>query len=127
MKSDRWEGIMMKQCIKITACLLLLLALCGCGNYEARLEGAWQGDGSLDSGIAGAIDGARPFDGAERWVFDGEESAVVTVDGRDIELHYYASDDILTLNDGGETSWGIRYEVKGDTLRIGGAEFVKVK
>lgn len=33
----------MKQRVMLAACLLLLLALCGCGNYEARLEGAWQG------------------------------------------------------------------------------------
>ena len=117
----------MRARVKITACLLLLAALCACGSYESRIAGTWQGDGSLDSGIAGAIDGARPFDGAERWVFDGEESAVVTVDGRDIELHYYASDDTLTLNDGGEVSWGVGYERKGDDLYIAGAKFTKAE
>lgn len=117
----------MKQSVKITACLLLLLALCGCGNYEARLEGTWQGDGSLDAGIAGAVDGARPFDGAEQWEFDGTERAVATVGGRDVELHYYASDDTLTLNNGGETSWGVPYELRGDALRIGNAYYTKVK
>lgn len=116
----------MKICVKITACLLLLLALCACGSYESRIAGTWQGDGSLDSGMEGA-DPPPPFDGAERWVFDGKESAIVTVDGRDIQLHYYASDDTLTLNDGGEVSWGVLYERKGDTLRVGGAEFVRVK
>ena len=126
MKSDRWEGIMMKQCIKITACLLLLAALCACGSYESRIAGTWQGDGSLDSGIAGAIDGARPFDGAERWAFDGVDTAVATVGGRELKLHYYASDDTLTLNDGGEVSWGVPYEKRGDVLRISGADFTKV-
>lgn len=47
--------------------------------------------------------------------------------GKDIELHYYASDDTLTLNDGGEVSWGVSYEVKGDTLRIGNAACTKAE
>ena len=117
----------MRQCGKIAVCLLLLLALCACGNYEARLEGTWQGDGSLDSGIAGEIDGPPPFDGAARWEFDGAERAVATVGGRDLEFHYYASDDTLTLNDGGETSWGVPYERKGDSLRIGNATYTRAK
>lgn len=117
----------MKQCAKMTACLLLLLALCGCGGYESKVAGTWQGDGSLDSGIAGEIDGPPPFDGAAQWVFDGKETAVATVDGKDLELHYYASDDTLTLNAGGEMSWGVRYELKGDTLRIGNAAYTRVK
>lgn len=54
----------MKPCVKITACLLLLLALCACGSYESRIAGTWQGDGSLDSGMEGA-DPPPPFDGAE--------------------------------------------------------------
>lgn len=117
----------MKRAASMTACLLLLLALCACGSYEAKVTGIWQGDGSLDAGIAGEIDGPRPFDGAEQWEFDGEERAVATVGGREIEFHYYASDSTLTLNDGGEVSWGIRYEVKGDTLNIGNATYTKVK
>ena len=40
---EREGGNIMKHSVKITACLLLLLALCGCGNYEARFEGIWQG------------------------------------------------------------------------------------
>lgn len=117
----------MRQLAKPALCLALLLALCACGSYESRLEGVWQGDGSLDSGIAGEVDGHPPFDGAERWEFDGRERAAATVNGREIRLHYYASDDTLTLNDGGEISWGVPYERKGDTLCICGAEFVKVK
>ena len=117
----------MKRYGKMAACLLLLLALCACASHESKVAGVWQGDGSLDSGIAGAVDGTRPFDGAELWTFDGENTAMATVNGRNITLHYYASDDTLTLNDGGETSWGIRYEVKGDTLRIGNATYIKAK
>ena len=102
----------MRARVKITACLLLLLALCGC-RYESRVAGTWQGDG----------EGA----GVERWVFDGTDTAVATVDGRDIALHYYASDDTLTLNDGGEVSWGVGYERKGDDLYIAGAKFTKAE
>ena len=110
---------------KVIACLLLLAALCAC-KYESRAAGTWQGDGSLDVGIEGP-DGVPPFDGAEQWVFDGESTAVATVGGRDVEFHYYMTDDTLTLNDGGEVSWGVTYELKGNTLRIAGAEFTKVK
>lgn len=117
----------MKQSAKMAACLLLLLALCGCGRYESRLAGTWQGDGSLDMGISEELDGPVPFNGAEQWVFDGEETAFATVEGKDVELRYYASDDTLTLNDGGEVSWGVLYEVKGNILRIGQAEFRKAR
>lgn len=117
----------MRNCGKLAACLLLLLALCACGSHESKVAGVWQGDGSLDAGAAGTVDGTRPFDGAERWVFDGEATAIATVGGRDITLHYYASDDTLTLNDGGEVSWGVLYEVKGDSLRIGNATYTRVK
>lgn len=116
----------MKRCIKLALGLLLLLALCGCGSYESRLAGVWQGGGSLDVGVR-EQDGPIPFDGAERWEFDGDSAAVATVGGKDVELHYYASDDTLTLNDGGEVSWGVLYELRGDTLRIAGAEFTKVR
>lgn len=119
----------MRQCGKIAVCLLLLLALCGC-RYESRVAGAWQGVGeSAGVNVEMMIDGPAPFDGAERWVFDGTgtDTAIATVGGRDLEFHYYASDDTLTLNDGGETSWGVRYEVKGDTLRIGNATYKKIK
>lgn len=117
----------MKRYGKMAACLLLLLALCACGSHESRIAGTWMGDGSLDSGIAGEIDGAPPFDGAELWTFDGENTAVATVNGRNITFHYYASDDTLTLNDGGETSWGVPYERRGDTLRIGNAAYTRAK
>ena len=118
---------MLKRCGIMIAALVLLLALCGCGSYEARLAGTWQGDGSLAVGIMESVDGPVPFNGAERWMFDGEETAVATVDGDNVTLHYYASDDTLTLTDGGEVSWGVVYERKGDTLRIAGAEFTKAK
>lgn len=52
---------------------------------------------------------------------------MATVGGRDLEFRYYASDDTLTLNDGGEVSWGVPYELKSDTLRIGNATYTKVK
>ena len=117
----------MKQYGKIAVCLLLLLTLCACGSYESKVAGVWQGDGSLDSGIAGEIDGPPPFDGAARWEFDGAERAVATVGGRDLEFRYYASDDTLTLTEGGEVSWGVPYELKSDTLRIGNATYTKVK
>lgn len=116
----------MKQCGTMIAALLLLLALCACGSHEAKLAGTWQGDGSLDVGMA-AEDGPAPFNGAERWVFDGEETAVATVNGSSVTLHYYATDDTLTFNDGGEVSWGVAYELKGSTLRIGGAEYTKAE
>lgn len=116
----------MKQWIRVTACLLLLLALCAC-SYESGLKGTWQGDGSLEIGTMKALDGPVPFDGAERWEFDGDSTAVATVGGKEVKLHYYASDDTLTLNDGGEVSWGVRYELKGNTLRIGDSTFTKVK
>lgn len=120
---EREGGNIMKHSVKITACLLLLLALCGCGNYEARLEGAWQGDGSLDV----AIEVAVPFNGAEQWVFDGKETAIATVKGKRVDCHYYATDDTLTLNAGEEASCGVQYELKGNTLRIGNAIYTKVK
>lgn len=113
----------MRRGIKLAACFLLLLALCGCGNYEARLEGTWQGDGSLDV----AIEVAVPFNGAEQWVFDGKETAIATVKGKRVDCHYYATDDTLTLNAGEEVSYGVVYELKGDTLRIGSAIYTKVK
>ena len=115
----------MKRFVKVTLGLALLLALCSC-KYESRLAGTWQGDGSFDMGIR-AEDGPVPFNGAERWEFDGDSTAVATVDGKDVKLHYYATDDTLTLNDGGEVGWGVQYELKGGVLRIGGAEFTKVK
>lgn len=115
----------MKQWAKLTVCLLLLAALCSC-NYESRVAGAWEGDGSLDVGVR-EQDGPIPFNGAERWTFDGDSRAVATVDGKNVELHYYASDDTLTLNGGGEVSWGVMYELRGDTLRIGDAVYTKVR
>lgn len=114
----------MKQFGKLAVCLLLLLALCAC-SHAAGLKGTWQGDGSPKLGIEGP-DEPLPFEGAERWTFDGEDTAVATVNGREIEFHYEASDDTLTLNDGGEMSWGVLYERKGDVLRIGEAEFAKI-
>lgn len=115
----------MKQCVKVMFSVLLLAALCGCGSYESRVEGTWQGDGSLKMDLYG-VEGPAPFDGVEQWVFDGDSTAIATVNGRDVELHYYITDDTLTLNDGGEVSWGVRYELKGSTLRILEAEFTKV-
>lgn len=115
---------MMKRKIKLTVCFLLLLALCGC-RYEGRFEGTWQEDGSL-SVRTDEVE-PIPFDGAEQWAFDGEDAAVATVKGRRVECRYYATDSTLTLNAGGEISWGVRYELKGDTLRIGNAYYTKVK
>lgn len=115
---------MMKRRITLTVCFLLLLALCGC-RYEGRFEGTWQGDGSLEV----RTDEVTPisFDGAERWVFDGEGTAIATVRGKQVECRYYATDDALTLNGGEEMSYSLRYELKGDTLRIGNAYYTKVK
>lgn len=115
----------MKQAGKLVFGLLFLLALCAC-SYESGLKGTWQGDEGLKSGVEDS-DVPPPFEGAEQWAFDGEDTVVVTVKGREIEFHYYATDDTLTLNDGGEVSWGIPYERKGNTLRIGGAEFTRTK
>lgn len=117
----------MKQSVKMTACLLLLLALCACGSYEARAAGTWQGDGSLDLGTGRAGEERAPFEGAERWSFDGDSTAIATVDGRDVTCRYSMTGDTLTLNAGGEVSWGVLYELRGGTLRIGGAEYVRVK
>lgn len=114
----------MKRFAKVTLGLVLLLTLCSC-RYESRLKGAWQGDGSFDMGRT--EDGPVPFNGVERWEFDGDSTVVATVDGKHVKLHYYASDDTLSLNDGGEVSWGVMYELRGSTLRIGGADFTKVK
>lgn len=116
----------MKQWAKLTVCLLLLAVLCACGSYESRLAGTWEGDGSLDVGVR-EQDGPIPFNGAERWEFDGDSAVVATVDGKDVKFHYYASDDTLTLNDGGEVSWGVLYKLRGDTLRIGDAVYTKVR
>lgn len=118
---------MLKRCGIMTAALLLLLALCSCGSYEARLAGTWMGDGSLDVGIMESVDGPVPFNGADQWIFDGVDTAVATVDGDDVTLRYSASDDTLSLNDGGEVSWGVPYGRRGGTLRIGGAEYTKAK
>ena len=114
----------MKRCVNVIFSLLLLLALCACGSYESRIAGTWQGDGSLDMGVEEEL--TPPFQGAERWEFDGDSTAIATVGGKEIRLHYYASDDTLTLNDGGEVSWGMQYEMKGGTLRIGSAEFHRI-
>ncbi len=117
----------MKQHGKMAACLLLLLALCSCGyDYESRAAGTWQGDGSLTFDTEGP-EGPAPFEGAERWVFDGNSAAIATVDGKDVEFHYSMTDDTLTLNDGGEVSWGVPYGLSGNTLRIGNATYKKAK
>jgi len=71
-------------------------------------------------------EGPAPFEGAERWVFDGNSAAIATVDGKDLELHYSMTDDTLTLNDGGEESWGLQYVLKGNILRVGNAIYKKV-
>lgn len=115
----------MKRFWKPAFCLLLLLALCAC-NYESGLKGTWQGDGGLVSGVEDP-EALPPFEGAGRWTFDGEDAAVATVDGRKLQFSYCATDDTLTLTGGGTESWGIPYERKGDTLRIGETEFTRVK
>ena len=114
----------MKRCVNVIFGLILLLALCACGSYESRIAGTWQGDGSFDMGVE--QEHIPPFQGAEQWSFDGDSTAIATVNGKEIRLHYYASDDTLTLNDGGEESWGIQYEMRGSTLRIGNAEFHRI-
>lgn len=116
----------MKLSVKLAVCLALLLALCACGSWESRAEGVWQGAGGVILDTGGVEDPA-PFEGAEQWAFDGVETAVATVEGREVRCHYYMTDDTLTLNAGGELSWGVRYELRGDTLRIGGAEYTRVK
>jgi len=115
----------MKQRGKIAVCLLLLLMLCSC-RYESRASGTWYGDGGLTLGREGP-EGPAPFEGAELWTFDGNSTAIATVDGKNVELHYSMSDDTLTLNDGGEVSWGVQYELNGDTLRIGNATYKKAR
>lgn len=109
---------------KLAASLLLLLTLCACGNYESRVEGAWQGDGSLRFDFEDA-ENPPSFASAEQWVFDGNGTAIATVRDVEVMCSYRMTGDTLTLNDGGAVSWGIRYELKGGTLRIGSAEFTK--
>lgn len=98
----------MRQCVKVMTCLALLLALCGCGRYESRVEGAWEGGGSVIPGVR--EEERPPFEEAERWRFDGNETAIATVGGKQVECRYSMTDDTLTLNAGGEASWGVLYE-----------------
>lgn len=108
---------------------ILVLSLCACGNHQKKLVGTWAGNGDLD--ILGS---ETPFEFAQQWTFRDDGTAVVLVDSEPVEFSIYrVSDDGDTLTlimDGSETSWGILYQIKGDTLSIktgsGYAEFTRV-
>lgn len=87
------------------------LMLCAC-SHEAKLEGTWQGDGSLDM-----LGMEAPYEFATQWRFNSDGTVVVTAGEETVEFRYSVTDDTLTLN-GEELSWGVLYQVKDDTLSI---------
>ncbi|MBR5534246.1 MAG: hypothetical protein IKU62_05310 [Ruminiclostridium sp.] len=97
---------------------LSLVPLSGCMRsiYEGKAVGVWEGDGSLNlSGIT------APFEHATQLEFHSDGTVEATVDGQEFSFRYSMTDDTLTIN-GEEESWGLLYEIKGDTLTLGSSD-----
>lgn len=111
-----------------TLTFALVCSLCACGNHQQEIVGTWVGNGDLDM-----LGSETPFEFAQQWTFRDDGTAVVIVDSKPVEFTTYrvsADGDTLTLiMDGSETSWGVVYHIKDDTLSIktgsGYAEFTR--
>ena len=98
------------------AALCFCLCLCAC-SPETKIVGTW----SLNSG-ADPTDMGFPFDSAVTWTFRSDHTATAEIPvadgGVDVqEYGYTMTDDTLTLTTD-EISYGILYELDGDTLTL---------
>ena len=113
----------MKSARILLAAVCLAALLCGCSR-EAKMVGTWVSSGAAD--VGGGLDFAR----ATQWTFTEEGTVTVVLDGEAEEYRYSMSDDTLTLN-GEEISYGMRYELKGDTFSLhtgsGRADFERME
>lgn len=105
-----------------TAALCLCLGLCAC-SPETKILGTW----SLDSGTAPS-DLGFPFDSAVTWTFRSDRTATAEIPNEDgtvgsQEYGFTMTDDTLTLTTD-EISYGILYELDGDTLTLNPKESV---
>ena len=106
------------------AALCLCLCLCAC-SPETKIVGTW----SLNSG-ADPTDMGFPFDSAVTWTFRSDGTATAEVPDADStvesqEYRFTMTDDTLTLTTDDvnsistdEMSYGILYELDGDTLTL---------
>ena len=97
--------------------LAAMLCLCAC-RYEAKAVGTWQGSGRID---VLCLD-----DPVTELVFSEDGTLVIQTEKGGTEYGYSMSDDTLTINGDG-ISYGVRYSIKRDELRIrsgGGTEAV---
>ena len=110
------------RCIALAAGCAALLSSCG---HASKLVGIWQGDGTLDM-----LEMEAPYEFATQWVFHKDGTTEVTVGEETAVFQYSVTNDTLTLNDG-ELSWGVLYEVDGDTFSVetgsGPAVFTKTR
>lgn len=100
--------------------LLLALLLCGCAgaDHVGKLNGVWEGTGSLD---------LAPLMGAEVLYF--QDGTLIVEGGPGAgEYGVKATDDTLTVSsDWEEGAFGFSYKIKGDTLILcGDVEFYRV-
>ena len=105
----------MKRRVFLSAAALCLF-LCAC-SPETKIVGTW----SLNSGT-GPSDLGFPFDSAVTWTFRSDRTAMAEVPNADggVEVQEYGytmTDDTLTLTTD-EISYGILYELDGDTLTL---------
>ena len=108
----------MKKLIAIV--LLLAFLLCGClpVDHVGKLNGVWEGDGSLEH---------APLMGAEVLYFHDGKLIVEGGMGAG-EYGVKATDDTLTIfSDWEEGAFGFSYKIKGDILILcGDVEFYRV-
>lgn len=108
----------MKKLIAIT--MLMALILCGCAavDHVGKLNGVWEGDGSLEN---------MPLAGARVLYF--QDGTLIVEGGAGAgEYGVKATDDTLTVSsDWDAGAFGFTYKIKGDTLILSGdVEFYRV-
>lgn len=116
---------MKKKTIYVLLAIIAFSAILYSRSNRLKIIGAWQGDGSLDM-----LGMAAPYEFATRMEFDASGTLVITNDKETLEFTYAMTDDTLTLRHE-ESSWGVGYTIKGNTLSIktgdGFATFTKAK
>lgn len=110
----------MKRLVALVLVILCMLSLCGCVavDHVGKLNGVWEGDGSME---LGSLPGAR--------VLYFQDGTLIVEGGMGAgEYGVKATDDTLTISpDWDAGAFGFTYKIKGDTLILGGGvEFHRV-